>query len=66
MNSKTTIVAMTIALLALGVAHIPGNQHALGYEYHHGFNLLNLPCIWIHGGHVHCILDTSIHHKNNL
>jgi hypothetical protein len=46
-NSKFTRVFSNIGISA--------NQHALGFEHHHNFNLLNLPCIWMHGGYIHCM-----------
>jgi len=58
MNSKTTAyIAMTIAVLVLlyPTFQLCINQYALAYVNYHGFSLEHIPCVWIHGGHVHCI-----------
>ena len=44
---------MVVVLVLPYAVHIPGNQDALAYAYPHSFNLINLPCVLIHG-------DTSI------
>jgi hypothetical protein len=58
MNSKAAIVfiAITIAMLVLSAeVHLPETQRALAFVSYHGYKLRNLACIWLHGGHVHCV-----------
>src|SRR5215469_3926831 len=65
MKSKTTMlfIAILIAILVLlfAVVCLPTTQRALASVYYsHGFSLNNLPCVWIHGGHVHCTEVQSV------
>jgi hypothetical protein len=57
MGSKTSIsfIAITIAILVLlyTEVYLPETQTGLAFS----FNLNNLPCVLIHGGHVHCTED---------
>jgi hypothetical protein len=61
-----TAITIAVLLLVYAADHIPKEQHALAYAYHHSFDLNHLPCVLIHGGHVHCILNTPPPYKSIL
>jgi len=59
MNSTTTtmafvIITITILVLLYSAIYLPGIQRALASVSYEGFDFDNLPCVLIHGGHVHC------------
>ena len=49
-------IAITIAIpvLLCFVVYLPETERALASVNYHAFSLNNLPCLWIHGGHVRC------------